>query len=211
MVRLHDAVEFAALAAAVIAMPGPSVLFTISRALTFGRRTALLTVVGNEVGLVAQVITVSVGMGALVERSTQVFDALKLEGALYLVYLGIQAIRRRRSLAEAVAGRIEPIRPRRAIRDGVIVGATNPKSIAFFVVVLPEFTNRSSGDLALQLLVLGAIFPVIALVLDSAWAFAAGTTGEWLSRSPRRVAAIDGLGGLMIGLGLGVAATGRKD
>jgi threonine/homoserine/homoserine lactone efflux protein len=212
VVPAHSLLEFAALAAVVIAIPGPSVLFTVSRALTSGRRTALFNVVGNEIGLVLQIVAVAFGMGAVVERSAQVFTAVKLLGAAYLVYLGVQAIRHRRSLAEAVASRTATVGPLRAMRDGAIVGATNPKTIAFFVVALPEFANRASGDLTLQFLVLGAVFPVIALALDSIWAVAAGTASQWLSRSPRRLAAIGGAGGLvMIGLGLSVAATGRKD
>jgi threonine/homoserine/homoserine lactone efflux protein len=81
MVPTSSLLAFAGLAAVLIAIPGPSVVFTISRALTGGRRTALLNVVGNELGLVGQVIAVAFGMGALVERSAQVFTAVKLAGA----------------------------------------------------------------------------------------------------------------------------------
>jgi threonine/homoserine/homoserine lactone efflux protein len=204
--------EFAGVATIVIAIPGPSVLFTISRALTTGRRTALLNVVGNELGLVMQVVAVAFGIGAVIERSAQVFTVVKLLGAAYLVYLGVQAVRHRRSLAKAVSQHTAPMRPLKAVRDGAIVGATNPKTIAFFVVALPQFTNRASGDLAPQMLLLGALFPLIALVLDSIWAIAAGTASQWLSRSPQRLATIGGTGGLaMIGLGVSLAVTGRKD
>jgi threonine/homoserine/homoserine lactone efflux protein len=203
---------FAGLAAIVIVVPGPSVLFTISRALTSGRHTALLNVLGNGLGLVVQVVAVAFGLARVVEDSAQVFTVVKLVGAAYLIYLGAQAVRHRRALAELVSQRTAPLRPRRAVRDGFVVGALNPKSIAFFVVVLPEFTDRGAGDLTVQLLLLGALFPLIALVLDSGWAMAAGTAGQWLSRSPRRLAAIGGTGGLvMIGLGVRVAVTGRKD
>jgi threonine/homoserine/homoserine lactone efflux protein len=212
MVSLRHLLEFGALAAVVIAVPGPSVLFTVSRALTAGRRTALLNVVGNEAGIMVQVVAVAFGLGVLVERSAQLFTLVKLLGAAYLVYLGVQAFRHRRSLAEAVASRAAPIRPLRAVRDGIVVGATNPKSVAFFVAALPEFTSSNSRDLAAQYLLLGALFPLIALLFDSVWAIAAGSASQWLSRSPRRLAAIGGVGGLaMIGLGLSVAATGRKN
>ncbi len=212
MVPMRSLLAFAGVASILIAIPGPSVLFTISRALTGGRRTALLSVLGNEVGLVMQVIAVAFGLGALIERSAQVFTGVKLVGAAYLVYLGLQAIRRRRSLTEAMAERVGPMRPLRAIRDGAIVGVTNPKTIAIFLFILPQFTRPASGHLTLQLMILGLIFPAIALVLDGIWAIAAGTLGQWLARSPRRLAAIGGVGGLvMIGLGVSVAATGRKD
>ncbi|HLI61501.1 MAG TPA: LysE family translocator [Solirubrobacteraceae bacterium] len=212
MVPIRSVLAFAGVAAILVAIPGPSVLFTVSRALTAGRRTALWNVVGNELGLLVQVIAVAFGLGALIERSAEVFAAVKLAGAAYLVYLGVQAIRHRRSLTDAIARGVGPMPARRAVRDGAIVGATNPKTIAIFLVVLPQFTDPAVGRLTLQLLVLGLVFPVIALVLDGIWAIAAGTLSEWLSRSPRRLAAIGGAGGLvMIGLGVSVAATGRKD
>ena len=145
MVRFTDLLAFAGIAAIIVLIPGPSVLFTISRALTGGRRTALFNVLGNELGLVGQVIAVAFGLGAVIARSAEVFTAIKLAGAIYLVYLGVQAIRHRRSLAEAVAGRVQPSSPARAIRDGAIVGFTNPKTIAAFVVLLPQFTRAGAG------------------------------------------------------------------
>jgi threonine/homoserine/homoserine lactone efflux protein len=204
--------EFAGVAAVIIAIPGPSVLFTVSRALTAGRRVALLTVAGNEIGLFLQAVAVAFGMGLLVERSARLFTVIKLLGAAYLVYLGVQAFRHRRSLAEAIGQRGMPVRPLRALADGLLVGVLNPKTIVFFAAVLPQFASRSSGSLAPQMLLLGTLFSLIALVLDSVWAIAAGTASQWLSRSPRRLAAVGGTGGLaMIGLGVSLAATGRKD
>jgi threonine/homoserine/homoserine lactone efflux protein len=214
MVPVSHVLAFAVVMTVLIAIPGPSVLFTISRALTVGRRAALLTVIGNEIGLCVQVVAVAFGFGAVVERSAQVLAVVKLAGAAYLVYLGVQAIRHRRSMAEALAARVSPVRPLRAVRDGFAVGVANPKTIVFFIVVLPEFTTGGSGHLPVQaqMLILGALFPAIALVLDSAWAALAGTARQWLVRSPRRLALIGGAGGLvMIGLGVSIAATGRKD
>jgi threonine/homoserine/homoserine lactone efflux protein len=214
MVPASHVLAFAAVVTVVIAIPGPSVLFTISRALTVGRRAALLTVIGNELGLCVQVVAVAFGVGAVVERSAQVITVVKLAGAVYLAFLGVQAIRHRRSVAAALAARVTPVRPLRAIRDGFVVGVANPKTIVFFVVGLPEFTTTAPGHLPVpaQMLILGALFPVIALVLDSAWAAIAGTARQWLVGSPRRLAVIGGAGGLvMIGLGVSIAATGRKD
>jgi threonine/homoserine/homoserine lactone efflux protein len=205
---------FAALSTILIAIPGPSVLFTISRALTVGRTSALFTVAGNELGGCIQVVAVAFGVGALVQRSAEIFTIVKWIGAAYLVYLGVQAVRHRQSLAEALAARVTPVRPLRAMRDGFLIGVTNPKSIVFLAVALPEFTERTAGHLPVQaqMLILGALFPVIALALDSVWAAVAGTARQWFARSPRRMALIGGTGGLvMIGLGVSIAATGRKD
>jgi threonine/homoserine/homoserine lactone efflux protein len=101
---------------------------------------------------------------------------------------------------------------RQALRDGVIVGLTNPKTIVIFVAVLPGFADPAAGSVPLQLLAVGTLFPVVAVLLDSVWATAAGALRSWLARSPRRLAAIGGTGGLMmIGIGVSLAATGRKD
>jgi threonine/homoserine/homoserine lactone efflux protein len=214
MVPASHVLAFVAVVAVLIAIPGPSVLFTISRALTVGRRGALLTVIGNELGLVVQVAAVAFGVGVVVERYAQVITVIKLAGAVYLVFLGVQAIRHRRSMAEALAAKVAPVRPWRAIRDGFVVGAANPKTIVFLVVALPELTTTAPGHLPVpaQMLILGMLFPAIALVLDSVWAAVAGTVRQWLVASPRRLALIGGTGGLvMIGLGVSIAATGRKD
>ena len=214
MVPASHVLAFAAVVTVLIAIPGPSVLFTISRALTVGRRAALLTVVGNELGLCVQVVAVAFGVGAVVERSAEVITVVKLAGAAYLVFLGVQAIRHRRSMADALSANLTPVRPWWAVRDGFVVGVANPKTIVFFIVGLPEFTTTAPGHLpvALQMIILGSLFPAIALVLDSGWAAIAGTVRQWLVGSPRRLALIGGTGGLvMIGLGVSLAVTGRKD
>lgn len=210
---LSQVLAFALLSVVIVAVPGPSVLFTIGRALTVGRREALLTVVGNAIGVYLQVVAVAVGIGVIVERSAAVFTVIKLVGAAYLVYLGVQAIRHRRKVTEALAEGLPTALPSgRALRDGIIVGVANPKSIVFFVVALPQFTDPAAGHVPVQMMVLGALFPVIAVVLDSVWALLAATARVWFSRSPRRLELVGGTGGLMmIGLGASIAVTGRKD
>jgi threonine/homoserine/homoserine lactone efflux protein len=211
MVPARELLEFAIVAAVLVAVPGPSVLFTISRALTAGRQTALLNVVGNAIGLTVQVVAVAAGVGALVSRSAEVFAAVKLVGGAYLVYLGVQALRHRRSLAEALSRRAEPVTALRALQDGLVVGAMNPKTVAFLVAALPQFTVRGAGGTGLQMLLLGLLFPFIALCLDSVWALAASATRQWLAGSPRRLSLIGGTGGLvMIALGLSLAAARRR-
>jgi len=214
VIPVSHVLAFAAVAAVLILVPGPSVLFTVSRAVTVGRRGALLTVVGNELGLVVQVIAVAFGAGAVVQRSAEVFTVVKLVGAVYVVYLGVQAIRHRHSMAAALAGKLPPVTRGRALRDGFMVGVANPKTIVFLTIALPGFTVTGPGSLpvTVQMIILGTLFPVIALALDSVWAVAAGTARQWLVRSPRRLAMIGGTGGLvMIGLGISLAATGRHE
>ena len=157
-------------------------------------------------------LAVAFGLGPLVERSVALFTALKLAGACYLVYLGVQAIRHRRSLAEALGAEVERKTAARLVIDGFTVGVTNPKVIVFFAAMLPQFVDRQAGDVPMQIILLGAIFAGIALISDSAWALAAGTARSWLASSPRRLALIGGAGGLaMIGIGTRLAFAGRPD
>jgi threonine/homoserine/homoserine lactone efflux protein len=196
----------------LIAIPGPSVLFTVSRAITLGRGAGVATVAGNTVGAFTQVVAVAVGIGPLVERSVAVFTVLKLAGAAYLVFLGVQAIRHRQSLAEALGATIERKTAARIMIDGFSVGVTNPKVIVFFAAMLPQFVDRQAGNVPVQIIALGAIFAGIALISDSTWALAAGTVRNWLGRSQRRLELIGGIGGLaMIGIGTRLALTGRND
>ena len=196
----------------LIAIPGPSVLFTVSRAIALGRTAGVATVAGNAVGTFAQVVAVAFGIGALVERSVAVFTVLKLAGACYLMFLGVQAIRHRRSLAAALGAEVERKTTVRMMVDGFAVGATNPKVIVFFAAMLPQFVDRQAGHVPVQIIALGAIFAGIALLSDSTWALAAGTVRAWLAGSPRRLELLGGTGGLvMIGIGARLALTGRKD
>ena len=196
----------------LIAIPGPSVLFVISRSLTLGRRAGLATVVGNAAGVYVQLLAIAIGLGTIVEQSLVVFTAVKLIGAAYLVYLGVQAIRHRRSLATASAARVEPKSVRRFLLDAFVVGIANPKAMVFFAAILPQFVNRGAGHVPVQMMLLGVVFFVVALISDGAWALAAGAARSWLTRKPARVEAIGGIGGLaMIGIGVRLAVSGRND
>lgn len=212
MVPTSHLLAFSLVALALIVVPGPSVLFVISRALCLGRRAALTTVVGNALGEYVQVVGVAVGVGVMVERSVLIFTAVKVCGAAYLIILGVRAIRHRSTMARVLEAATTPRRTWRIFEEGFVVGLSNPKSVIFFATILPQFVDRSAGHVPAQLLVLGLVFLLIALVSDSAWGLAAGTARLWLARSPRRLERIGGTGGLvMIGLGVGVALTRRKD
>lgn len=203
---------FALLSFILIIIPGPNVLFVVSRSLTLGRAAGVGSAVGGQIGVYAQVAAVAFGVGAIVERSVAVFTVIKLAGAAYLVYLGVQAVRHRKALWAALEAVVEAKSLRRIVRDGVAVGVSNPKSIVFFTAVLPQFVDRSAGHVPLQMLLLGLLFMTIAVLCDSTWALAAGTARAWLARSPRRLELIGGAGGLaMIGIGASLALTGRKD
>jgi len=195
----------------LIVVPGPSVLFTVGRALALGRRAALSSVAGNAVGAYVLVVAVAFGVGALVERSVVAFTVLKLAGAAYLVYLGVKAWRQRGPLLVGISDE-SPRSGLRTLWEGFAVGLANPKTIVFFAAVLPQFVDPDLGHVVGQMMLLGLVFVGIALASDSAWGLGASVAREWFARSPRRLAAVSRIGGLsMIGLGVTVAVTGRKD
>lgn len=167
----------------MVVVPGPSVLFTISRALTVGRRDALLTVLGNAAGIYLQVVAVAVGLGAVVATSATAFTVVKLIGVAYLILLGVQAIRRRRRLSAAFHAAVPatPGRTTRVLFDGFVVGAFNPKSIVFLAAIIPQFVDHGAGTVTRQILLLGVLLPIIAVVCDSGWALAAGGARAWFA------------------------------
>ncbi|MGH3786157.1 MAG: LysE family translocator [Pseudonocardiaceae bacterium] len=212
MVEPGQLLGLSLVALVIIAIPGPSVLFVISRGVSLGSKAALATVVGNELGLLAQVLAVAFGLGAIVANSAAVFTAVKLVGAGYLIYLGIHTLRHRRDLTSTLSVTGPPPGTGRILLEGVVVGATNPKSLLLFGAVLPQFADAAAGHLPLQLLALGLVCVAIALVCDAAWALLSGAAGSWLGRSPRRLNALrGGAGAIMIGLGAQLALTGRRD
>lgn len=212
MVSAGHAAAFAIAALIIIVIPGPSVLFVVGRALSLGRVPAIASVLGNAVGVYAVAVLVAFGLGSAVQRSEAAFLVVKVIGALYLVWLGIQAVRHRRALGDALTVRNEMTSRRRAARQGFVVGIANPKALIMFGAVLPQFVDRRAGNVPAQMLILALIAFVIALVSDSLWVMVASQARAWFSNNLRRLAMIGGLGGLaMISVGVSVAATGRCD
>lgn len=202
---------FALAAFAIIVIPGPSVLFAVGRSIALGRRAGMLSVLGNSLAILPIVAAVSLGLGLIVAESVVLFTVIKLVGALYIVYLGIQAIRHRKDGAiDAIANA-----PRRStvrmLGEGFLVGISNPKLLVFFVAVLPQFVNSHAGAIPVQMMVLGIVFFAIAVLSDSTWALLAGLARGWFAKSPKRAERLSATGGVMlIGLGGVLALTGSK-
>lgn len=211
MVPLDNLLAFIAAAIVLIMIPGPAVLFSVGRTLTLGRRGGLLSVAGVTLALIPIVALVAAGVGAIIAQSLALFTVLKIAGALYLMYLGVQAIRHRRDAAADVTSTALPASPARQLWQGFVVGITNPKTLAFFVAVLPHFVDLQTGSVSLQMLELGLVFAMIALVSDSIWVFMAAGARAWLARSPRRIETLTATGGgMMIGLGAILLVTGPE-
>lgn len=210
---LTQLATFALASIVLIEIPGPSLLFALSRALTAGRRDAILSVVGNALGMFCvQVVAVAVGLGALVAASTTAFTVVKMVGVAYVLCLGVQAIRHRADARMALAQAADA--PGKtglaAVRTGFGVGATNPKTIVFLVAFLPQFADPHA-TMAPQVLLLGALFAALAVASDSVWVLAASRAKMWFARRPERLDGLGATGGvMMIGLGAFMATTSQS-
>lgn len=190
----------------IILAPGPSVLFVIARAIAWGRATAVLTVLGNVSGSLVLSSLVALGIGPILEKYHFAYVAVQWGGGLYLIHLGIDAIRQRAVHASDMTNQ-GPVGPSklRSIRDGFWVGVLNPKAIVFFAAVLPQFVDIKGNRVTEQLLFLGFTFCVLAFLSDGAWGLLAGTARQWLAQSNQRLERLRGAGGsIMIILGLAV-------
>ena len=198
--------EYIVAAMVIILAPGPSVLFVIARAIAWGRKTAVFSVAGNVTGAFALSTLVAIGLGPILQKSDLAYAAIQWGGGLYLMYLGVDAIRHRRVHAEDMRNQGD-VAPgiARSMRDGFWVGALNPKGLVFYAAILPQFVDREKGNVALQLIFLGAIFSLLAFISDGSWGLLAGTARQWLATDPKRLEKLRATGGtVMIILGITV-------
>jgi threonine/homoserine/homoserine lactone efflux protein len=196
--------EYFIAAVVIVLAPGPSVLFVIARAIAWGRATAVATVIGNVTGAFTLSVVVAVGLGPILQRSEIAFISVQVLGGLYLIYLGITAIKHSQIHASDMTNQGD-IRPSkwRSMREGFWVGALNPKGMVFFAAILPQFVDREAGNITSQLILMGAIFALLALFFDSGWGILAGTIRNWLATELKRLVLMRMTGGIvMIILGL---------
>jgi threonine/homoserine/homoserine lactone efflux protein len=137
---------FAAAAFVLIAIPGPSVMFEISRSIALGRRAGLATVAGNAAGEMVQAVAVAIGIGSIIQRSDPLFTVVKVIGVGYIILLGVRAIRDRRALSSVLGIAVAPRSDHRILLEGFVVGATNAKSLVFFAAVLPRSSSCNPGS-----------------------------------------------------------------
>ena len=183
----------------IILAPGPSVLFAIARAIAWGRATAIATVAGNALGMFSLSILIAFGLGPILEESDFAFLSVQILGGLYLIYLGIDALRHSKVHAEDMVNQGD-IRPSaiKSIKDGFWVGALNPKGLVFFAAILPQFLDKNSENLTAQLLIMGATFALLAFLGDGTWGVLAGSVRIWMANSPIRLIRLRQLGGVVI-------------
>jgi len=169
---------FVTAALVVLVTPGPGVLYTIARSLSQGQQAGLVSVLGLSVGALVHVIAATVGLSAVLLASAAAFDLIKLLGAAYLIYLGLQALLSGKKYLDDK--KISVQSKYRLFIDGVIVSILNPKIAIFFLAFLPQFVDTVSGSVPQQILFLGLIYVGLALVTDSIYALLAGRLRHWL-------------------------------
>ena len=188
----------------IILAPGPSVLFTIARAIAWGRLAAIATVVGNAFGMFLVSVLVAFGLGPLLQSSKLFYNGIQWAGGTYLIYLGYAAIAASRVDAQGMQ-KTEGSKPSffTSLKNGFWVGVLNPKSIVFFAAILPQFVDQEKNNVTAQLLLLGAIFAAIAMISDGSYGLLAGTVRSWLAGDVKRLIFMRRFGGVvMIGLGV---------
>lgn len=193
----------------LLLVPGPAVLYIIARSAEQGRKAGLVSVLGIHVGTLVHIAAAVIGLSAVIAASAHAFTVVKLAGALYLVYLGVQTIR-----GAGANGRGEGPAPQRSLRrvfwDGTVVNVLNPKTALFFLAFVPQFVDPAAGNATSQLVTLGLLFVALGIVTDGVYALAGGAVGGWLENRPhldrnRRVAS----GVIYIGLGITAALSGN--
>ena len=206
MIQGRALIELIIASVAIILIPGPSVMFVIARAVAWGRVTAVLTALGNAIGMLLLSIFIAVGLGPLLQRSELLLASVQILGGLYLIQLGVSAYRHRREHADDMI-KVEEIKPSyvQILRQGFTVGALNPKALVFFSAVFPQFVDSEVGSITFQLLVFGLIFAFLSFALDGTWGLLVGSSRDWFVTSKNRLVVLRSIGAVvMVALGVGV-------
>ncbi len=168
----------------LILLPGPNLIYIVTRGVAQGRRAALMSALGVEVGTLVHIIAAALGVSLVLARSATAFTTVKLIGAAYLIYLGIKALRGEDAIGKEETSQDEVL-PRALFLRGVFINVLNPKVAIFFLAFFPQFIDLQRGPALPQTLVLGLVFFGLALALDMAYAVLAGRVGGWLRARPR--------------------------
>jgi len=186
--------------------PGPAVLYIVARSLDQGRLAGFVSVLSIEVGNFVHVLAATLGLSAILVSSALAFSIVKYLGAVYLIFLGVRRLLTSKAAHQPLMVQRQSLG--RIFRQGVLVAILNPKTALFFFAFLPQFVDPSKGSIAPQLLTLGCLFVLMAVVTDGLYALLAGTAGQWLkgTRSFLRVERYVA-GSVYIGLGVAAALT----
>jgi threonine/homoserine/homoserine lactone efflux protein len=200
---------FAGAAMALLVVPGPSVVYIVTRGIHQGRAAALVSVLGVTTATLVHTVFAAAGLSAILASSAPAFSIVKYAGSAYLVYLALRTWRDRSD------ERLDRLRPaadlRRVYAEGFLVNLLNPKTALFILALLPQFVDPARGATGLQILLLGGLLASLGLISDGTYALASGSIGSWLRRRrsiagiQRRVSAT-----IYAALGIGTALLGER-
>lgn len=209
MIHLPHLPVFLLAALILLLTPGPAVLYIIARSIDQGRLAGFVSVLSIESGNSVHVLAASLGLSAILMSSALAFTIVKYLGAAYLIYLGIRRLLSRDQGHEIA--RVQNQSLRRIYSQGVLVAVFNPKTALFFLAFLPQFVDPSADSVSLQLLTLGSLFVMMAIVTDSMYALLASTAGGWLKKNHSFLRADRYIvGSVYIGLGVTAAISSKS-
>ena len=190
---------------ALIATPGPDMIYVVTRGVAQGRRAALVSACGVCSGLAVHTSFAAIGLSALLAQSAATFSVVKYAGAAYLIYLGVKTLLSEESFA--FSGETRPTKGLAGVFfQGVASNVLNPKVALFFLAFLPQFVSPHAGSAVVQMLILGAVFALLGLLCLTLVAHFSGSLGERLGGSPRFARALRWFSGsVLVGLGLRLA------
>jgi threonine/homoserine/homoserine lactone efflux protein len=210
MFEIPQLITFFSAALALLLIPGPAVMYIVTRAIHQGRLAGLASVAGIATGTLFHIAAATLGVSAILMSSALAFNLVKLLGAAYLIYLGVRALLTREDSAEKRA-EMQPASLRKIFLQGMVVNLLNPKTALFFFAFLPQFVDSSAGSVPLQMLIFGVMFNALAICTDGLYALAAGTFGGWLKRNEHFLRAQRYVAGVVyIGLGMTAALSGSE-
>lgn len=208
MIPIETVAIFSAASVALALAPGPDNIFVLTQSALYGRNAGILVTLGLCTGLLVHTAAVSLGVAAIFQTSVLAFNILKIVGALYLLYLALQAFRA--SATQLGEGGKQKLTWRKLYTRGIIMNITNPKVAIFFLAFLPQFANPALGPITGQMLIFGALFIVATLLVFSAVAWFAGFLGEWLKGSEKAQIIMNRLAGtIFTGLAIRLAISER--
>lgn len=205
-------IVFSLAAVALIVVPGPNIIYIMTRGISGGKRAAVASALGVDTATMLHIIAATAGLSALLASSALAFNVVKYLGAVYLVYLGVKTLLSKSDQAQSSGVRGE-VHLGRVYLQGIIVNALNPKVPIFFSAFLPQFIDPTKGTAAMQFLALGTLFFFLALLIDLLYAASSGAIGGWLARRPsflRRHRYFTGSVYLALGVAAGLSDSGRQ-
>lgn len=202
---------FMTAAVTLLLIPGPAVVYIVATSVEHGRLIGIASVVGVAVGGITHVVGAAIGLSAVLVQSATAFTAIKLFGAAYLVWLGVQRLVRPSTTDLHAPSPSRRVTPARAFRQGVVVNVLNPKVALFFLAFLPQFVDAQRGSVALQIVVLGSLFNISGTIVNIAVAYLASSAGRWIgTKGPGEKVFRWLTASVFIGLGLRLALGDRK-